>query len=279
MHLTTKQLREELELRGYTASTIQAYTFAVEKFAAFHRKPAAELTADDARAFLIYLTKERQVSFSFYNTHCSALRFLYDKVLELPNAVVRIPYRRRPKRLPVVLSPTEIKELCHHTPNLKQRCVLMTAYSGGLRVSEVCSLRVSDIDSKRMRIRIRAGKGRKERFVMLADSLLKHLRRYWRHYRPKVWLFPSADGKRPYATRSAQKVFSRAKGRAGIRKDATFHSLRHSFATHLLENGANLLYIQKLLGHSSLHSTQIYTRATTRGATAIRSPLDNLDLP
>ena len=113
---------------------------------------------------------------------------------------------------------------------------------------------------------------------MLSETLLELLRRYWRHHRPQVWLFPSEDGKRPYATRSAQKVFHRARKRAGIREGATFHSLRHSFATHLLESGANLLYIQKLLGHNSIHSTQIYTRVTMRGATAVRSPLDNLDL-
>ncbi len=278
MHRTTVAIIEELQSMGRSQSTVQAYAAATERFYKFHRKSPADLICKDAYDYLWDLYNVQKVSGSVYRTHLCALRFLYKYVLELSTDFGKVPREPRGKTLPVVLSQREITKIFEATTNLKHRTLMMTAYSGGLRVSEVCQLRVVDIDSELMHIHVRNGKGRKDRYVMLSESLLPKLREYYRVYRPKVWLFPSAKSERPLGASSAQRVFSRSRKKAGIRKPATFHSMRHSFATHLLEAGAELCYIQKLLGHASLNTTLIYTKVTTTGATKIRSPLDYLQL-
>ncbi len=278
MDRTTLAVIESLESLGRSRSTVKAYSAAVEKFYYHHRKSPADLTAEDAHDYLCDLYRIKKVSGAIYNTHLAALRFLYKNVLEASTDFGKIPHPKRGKTLPVVLGPREIEKIFQATTNLKHRTLLMTAYSGGLRVSEACHLRVFDIDSELMRIRVRNGKGRKDRYVMLSESLLPRLREYYKYYRPKVWLFISANGEKPLDVRTAQRVFMKSRKKAGIRKPATFHTLRHSFATHLLETGAELCYIQKLLGHASITTTQIYTKVTTTGATSIRSPLDHLRL-
>ncbi len=279
MHRTTSAVIEELESLGRSPHTVGAYSRAVEKFSCHHRKAPSDLTCEDANRFLCHLYRVKKVSGSVYHTHVWALRFLYKQVLELPPDFGKIPKHKKGKTLPVVLSPNETGSIFLAVDNLKHRTLLMTAYSGGLRVGEVCQLRVFDIDSELMHIRVRNGKGCKDRYVMLGESLLPPLRDHYRAYRPKVWLFPSAAGDRPLSTRTAQRVFTKAKKRAGIRKPASFHTLRHSFATHLLETGAELRYIQELLGHASIKTTEKYTKVTTTGATSIRSPLDYIPLP
>ena len=278
MHRTTSAIIEEMESLGRSRSTIKAYSAVIEKFYYHHRKSPADLTGEDAHHYLCHLFRVEEVSGSVYNTHLSALRFLYKNVLEISTDFGKIPRYKRGKTLPVVLSLKEIGRVIEVTDNLKHRTLLMTAYSGGLRVSEVCQLRVFDIDSELMRIRVRNGKGRKDRYVMLSESLLPPLREYYKAYRPKVWLFTSENGEKPLDVRTAQRVFKKSKRKAAIRKPASFHSMRHSFATHLLESGAELCYIQQLLGHASITTTQIYTKITTTGATSIRSPLDYLPL-
>ena len=279
MHRTTLAVIEELESLGRSPSTVKAYSAATERFYEYHRKSPADLTCEDAHNYLCHLSRVQKVSGAVYNANLYALRFLYKNVLEKSTDFGKVPHHKRGKTLPVTLSLNEMERIFEATDNLKHRTLLMTAYSGGLRVSEVCHLRVFDIDSELMRIRVRNGKGRKDRYVMLAQSILPRLREYYRAYRPKVWLFTSANGEKPLDVRTAQKVFIKSKKRAGIRKPASFHSMRHSFATHLLEAGAELCYIQELLGHASIKTTQIYTKITTTGATSIRSPLDHLSLP
>ncbi len=278
MHRTTSAIIEELESLGRSRTTVQAYSAVTERFYFYHRKSPADLTNEDAHDYLCDLFRVQKVSGSVYNTNLCALRFLYKNVLEKSTDFGKIPRQKRGKTLPVVMSLNEMGRVFEVTTNLKHRTLLMTAYSGGLRVGEVCRLQIFAIDSELMRIRVRNGKGRKDRYVMLAENLLLPLREYYKIYRPKVWLFTSANGEKPLATRTAQKVFARSKKKAGIRKPVSFHSMRHSFATHLLEAGADLSYIQALLGHASITTTQIYTKVTITGATSIRSPLDYLRL-
>jgi site-specific recombinase XerD len=185
---------------------------------------------------------------------------------------------KRPQQLPVVLSREEVSKLLQVTSNLKHKALLMAAYSAGLRVGEVVRLKVSDIDSRRMQIRVTAGKGAKDRYTLLAETALTVLRDYFRAYKPKDWLFP---GERPtdhLSERSAERIFERAKAGAGIQKPATFHTLRHSFATHLLEEGVDIRYFQELLGHGTVKTTERYTHVTRKGMERIKSPLDNLKL-
>lgn len=278
MHRTTSAIIEELQSLGRSRSTIKAYSAVTEQFYFFHRKSPADLTVEDAYNYLCHLFQVKKVSGAVYNTQLCALRFLYRNVLGMPADFGKIPRYKRGKTLPVVLSLNEMSRVIEVTENLKHRTLLMTAYSGGLRVGEVCQLRVFDIDSELMRIRVRNAKGRKDRYVMLSESLLPQLRSYYKAYRPKIWLFASANGERPLDVRTAQRVFKKSKKKAGIRKPASFHSMRFSFATHLLEAGAELCYIQELLGHASITTTQIYTKITITGATSVRSPLDYLPL-
>ncbi|MCP4897912.1 MAG: tyrosine-type recombinase/integrase [bacterium] len=278
MDRTTSAIIEELESLGRSKNTVEAYSRAVEKFSCHHRKPPSDLTCEDAYAYLCNLYRVEKVSGSVYHTHVCALRFLYKQVLEVPPDFGKIPRHKKGKTLPVVFSLNEVGSVIGVVDNLKHRTLLATAYSGGLRVGEVCRLRVFDIDSELMQIRVRNGKGCKDRYVMLSENLLPGLRDYYRAYRPKVWLFSSSAGDKPLDVRTAQRVFAAAKKKAGIRKPASFHTLRHSFATHLLEAGAELRHIQVLLGHSSIRTTEKYTRVTSTGATSIRSPLDYVPL-
>ena len=278
MHKTTSAIIEELESLSRSPATINAYSAATEKFYSYHRKSSADLTTEDGYDFLWHLFKVKKVSGSVYNTHLYALSFLYKNVLEKSLDFGKVPHHKRGKTLPVIMSLNEMRRLIEVTDNLKHRTLLMTSYSGGFRVSEVCQLRVLDIDSELMNIHVRNAKGGKDRYVMLSENLLPRLREYYRVYRPKVWLFTSANGEKPLDIRTAQRVFEKSKKKAGIRKPASFHSMRHSFATHLLEGGAELCHIQQLLGHASIKTTQIYAKVTTTGATSIRSPFDYLQL-
>ncbi|MCP4964514.1 MAG: tyrosine-type recombinase/integrase [bacterium] len=278
MHRTTYAVIDELESLGRSPSTISAYSKAVEDFSYHHRKAPSDLIGKDAHAYLCHLFRVKKVSGSVYHLHLCALRFLYKEVLELKPDFGKIPKHKKGKTLPVVFSLGEVGRVIESVDNLKHQTLIATAYAGGLRVSEVCRLQVPDIDSELMRIRIRNGKGCKDRYVMLSESLLPRLRTYYRAYRPKLWLFPSAAGDKPLDIRTAQRVFTTAKNKAGIQKPVSFHTLRHSFATHLLETGADLRYIQELLGHASIRTTQMYTKVTTTGATSIRSPLDYVPL-
>jgi integrase/recombinase XerD len=181
------------------------------------------------------------------------------------------------KTLPSVLSSEEVIEILKATENIKHRAILMTIYSAGLRISESINLKIRDIDSNRMQIRVEQGKGKVDRYTLLSEKTLLILRQYFKEYRPKVWLFEGLIKGEQYSTRSIQNIFQAAVKKAGITKDVSVHTLRHSFATHLLENGTDLRYIQNLLGHANSKTTEIYTHITTKGFDQIKSPLDKLD--
>jgi site-specific recombinase XerD len=265
----------ELRIRGLAESTRQSYLEKMRCFVRHFMRPPDELTVEDVKQYQLFLTKERRVSWSTFNVHVCAIRF-YRHVLPVTWEVDHIPYQKTGRRLPVVLSSEEVVALLDAATDLKHRAILMALYSGGLRASEAMHLRLEDIDSKRMMIRVAQGKGRKDRYVMLSEKLLATLRQYWSECRPDPWLFPGQDPSRPLTRESIAKLFARARHKAGIGKHVYPHTLRHSFATHLLERGVNIRVIQRLLGHRSLRSTEIYTHVAESYVRDTKSPLDDL---
>jgi site-specific recombinase XerD len=232
---------------------------------------------EDVEAYQRHLVTERKVGFSSFNQSTCALRFFYRTCLGKTDwTVARMPYQRKRRTLPEILSPEEIAAIFDACHNLKHKTLLMTSYSGGLRLGETLGLIPSDIDSARMMIRIEQGKGRKDRYVMLSEKLLAGLRGYWKAFRPVRWLFEGRTKGQPLSPSTAEKVFTAAAGRAGIKKGVSFHSLRHAFATHLLEGGTNIRVIQALLGHQWLTTTQLYTHVARTYVNATASPLDRL---
>ena len=224
------------------------------------------------------MIEQRRSSWSYYNQNLQALRFLYNVTLGRDWVLKHIVCPKRPKRLPVVLSGEELVRFFAAISSLKHRASLMTAYAAGLRVSEVAALRVEDIDSRRMVIHVREGKGSKDRYVMLSPKLLGLLRAYWKAARPRLWLFPGGNADRPITPSAVRKACQRAREAAGLGKHVTVHTLRHSFATHLLEAGTDLRTIQVLLGHHSPRTTAVYTHVSPAAVRATVSPLDRLDL-
>lgn len=269
-------MERELRIRGMAENTRKSYLEKMRCFVRHFMLAPDQLTAEDVKQYQLFLTKERRVTWSTFNVHVCAIRFFYRHVLPVAWNVEQIPYQRTGRRLPVVLSGEEVVALLNAVTNLKHRALLMTLYAAGLRTSEAVHLRLEDIDSQRGMIRIRQGKGRKDRYVMLSATLLETLRCYWRQQRPAPWLFPGSDPSRPLTRESVERVFVHAKEKAGIRKRVSPHSLRHAFATHLLERGVNIRVIQRLLGHRSLRSTEIYTHVAQSYVRDTPSPLDDL---
>jgi len=271
-----RRMIDDMTLRNLAPKTIQAYVRCVARLARhFHTSPD-RLGAEDVRAFLLHLLQERRVSPSYYNQARSALRFFYHVTLGRDDVADTIAPARQTRALPVVLSTGEVERFFAAIGPLKHRALLMTAYAAGLRVSEVTQLRVPDIDSARRVIRVRQGKGRKDRYVMLSPRLLEVLRTYWKAVRPHDFLFPGADPQRPISTASVRQACYRARLLAGMGKPVTVHTLRHSFATHLLEAGTDLRTIQVLLGHRSFNTTARYVHIATASLPSITSPLDRL---
>ena len=271
-----RRMIEDMELRNFAPGSITVYVRCVARFAEHFGSSPDRLGPEHVRDFLLHLIQERRVSWSYYNQHLQALRFLYNTTLGRDWVLRHITCPKRPQRLPVVLGPDELTHFLAAIPGLKHRALLMTAYAAGLRVSEVAALRVEDIDSQRMTIRIRQGKGRKDRYVMLSPRLLRLLRQYWKAARPRTWLFPGRDPDRPIAASTVIKLCRRAREAAGLEKRVTVHTLRHSFATHLLEAGTDLRSIQVLLGHESPRTTALYTHVSSASLRATVSPLDRL---
>lgn len=277
-----KLLADTLAAHGRSPRTQKTYTVMLRLFGRYLEQPFVDktidgVTPDDIEAYQRHLMTERKVGFSSFNQATCALRFFYRTCLgktEWP--IIRLPYQRKRRTLPEILSPEEVLAIFETCTNLKHRALLMTSYSGGLRLGETLALLPSDIDSKRMMIRVEQGKGRKDRYVMLSPTLLDELRVYFRAHRPLRWLFEGCRPGQPLAPSTAEKVFTAAAGRAGIRKGVSFHSLRHAFATHLLEGGTNLCVIQALLGHQSLATTQVYTHVARNYVNTTASPLDTL---
>jgi integrase/recombinase XerD len=279
--MTTLRQRmiDDLKVRNRSSRTIKTYVAQVANFARHFGRSPELLGPEEIRQYQVYLVEERHVSWSYFNQAVCALRFFYRHTLGHDWVVAHIPFPRQPRKLPVVLSQTEVIRLFDAIRSLKLRAMLMTAYAAGLRLSEVTHLQVSDIDSERMVIRVRQGKGQKDRYVMLSQKLLEVLRLYWRMERPTTWLFPSKSKEQPVNHSVVQRACHQAGLDAGLTKRATVRSLRHSFATHLLEAGTNIRIIQTLLGHSSVGTTQVYTNVSAKTVRATKSPLELLVYP
>lgn len=269
-------LERTLLARGRSEATVHSYRECLRRFARFAAKPLLRVSMEDLRAYQRHLAADRRVGFSAFNQSVSALRFLYRDCLERDWDFARLPVQRHPHALPEVLGPVEVRALLAACSNLKRRAVLMTAYGCGLRLSEALALRPEHVDPHRMVIRVEKGKGRRDRYVMLPRRLLATLRTYRRAYRPATWLFEGQVKGRPLSPKTIQTVFHRARRRAGIAKPVGFHSLRHSFATELLEDGVSLRSIQALLGHARLASTLLYTHLARTYLEDATSPLDRL---
>jgi len=269
-------MRTDLRIRNYAERTQEIYITRVAEMARhFERSPAA-LSHEEVREYLRYLKDEREVSRSVFAQVVGALRFVYRETLKRPEMVPYIPYPRQKRRHPVVLSPREVLRLLKSIPNVKHRTVAMVLYGAGLRISEALALELRDIDSSRMVITVRHGKGDMDRQVALSPVLLEALRTYWMAYRPGCCLFPGTDREKPMVCSTIQRALKAARLRAQIAKPAGPHVLRHSYATHLMEAGTDLRVIQTLLGHTSLRTTQIYTHVSTERLRMTRSPLDTL---
>jgi integrase/recombinase XerD len=269
---------EKLKLKRYSESTIRTYTGAFRDFINYYgKKDLQEISGEDIKTYLLYLVEKRKVSVSFQNQVINAIKFYFEKVLGGTRMnYITIDRPLREKALPSVLSEEEVIRIINSLSNVKHKAILLTIYSAGLRISELINLKIKDIDSNRKAIIIKGAKGKKDRNSILSEKLLLFLREYFKQYKPKVWLFEGQAGEQ-YSESSIQHVFRKACQDAKIMKKATVHTLRHSFATHLLERGTDLRYIQELLGHSSSKTTEIYTHITHKGMDQVKSPLDHLD--
>jgi site-specific recombinase XerD len=268
----------ELELARKSPKTIEAYVRAVAQLAAHYGRSPERISLEEVRDFLHHLITVRKLAFSSVNQKLAGMRFFYQHVLGRDEFTLRVPAKRS-GRLPEPLSRAEVARLIEATRNAKHRVLLMTCYAAGLRVGELVRLQPSDIHSERMLIRVREGKGRKDRDTLLSPRLLQELRAYWRADRPGDWLFPGSDRRGPMPIATAQRVYYTAKQRAAITHGHGIHTLRHSFATHLLEAGVDLPTIQRLLGHSSLSTTAKYLHVTSKHLSGTRGPLDLLRWP
>ncbi|NIN37401.1 MAG: tyrosine-type recombinase/integrase [Gammaproteobacteria bacterium] len=270
-----RRMIEDMTIRRFAPKTQQGYIRAVKEFAAFFGASPEQACFEDVRRYQLHLVSSG-MSASSINHRLTALRFLFQVTLRKPEVVARMPFVREPRKLPVVLSPEEVVRLLDAAPGLKYRAALSVAYGAGLRASEVVSLKVGDIDSARMVIRVEQGKGRKDRYVMLSAHLLQLLRAYWKEARPQGWLFPGRDPVNPLTTRSLNRVCHAAAQAAEIDKRVSLHTLRHSFATHLLEQKIDVRVIQVLLGHKKLDTTARYASVATRTLRDVESPLEHL---
>jgi site-specific recombinase XerD len=276
-----ERMLDDLRLKGYREITQSCYLRCVQRFADYHRRSPAVMGEREIRDFLLHLVEEKGLAPATHCMHVAALKFFYRVTLRRPQEVETIPYPRVPKRLPDILTGTEVERLLSCVTSIKYRAICSVAYAAGLRISEVCALRAADIDSGRGLIHVREGKGGKAREVMLSERLLGLLREYWRIVRPPdEWLFPSnGSAHRHVHDRTVRTALYQAARAARLKKRVTPHLLRHTFATHLLETGVDMRTIQLLLGHSSFKSTQRYARVQAEYLRRVKSPLDLLGKP
>jgi integrase/recombinase XerD len=270
-----QRLIDDMTARRFSEATRTDYVRHVRTFAAFLGRSPDTATSDDLRRFQLHMAQQ-QVSPWSINAAIAALRFFFTVTLERPDLVRPLRIVNEPRKAPVVLSQEEVARLLEAAPGLKYKAALSVAYGAGLRVSEVATLKVSDIDSGRMTLRVEQGKGQRDRYVMLSPQLLELLRDWWRAARPQVWLFPGQNPINPMTPRQLNRAVTAAKDLAGIAKRVSPHTLRHSFATHLLEQGVDIRVIQVLLGHAKLETTALYTRVAVNTVRDIKSPLERL---
>jgi site-specific recombinase XerD len=266
----------DLRLAGYSASTRKIYLLYAKLFTKYHMQPPAEMGEEEIRQYLLHMVEEKKISHETYRQIRAALLFLYRVTLKRETEVDHLPVRRKKRKLPVVLSGTEVERVLDAVRSPKYRAILMAQYAGGLRISEACRLRPEDIDSKRRVIHVRAGKGGRDRYTVLSERFLVYLRDYYRKYRPDGWLFAGQTAGGHASPETARRVFHAAIATVGLSKRITPHALRHCFATHLLESGVDLAVIQSLLGHGSLRATEVYTHISVEHIGRVNSPLDLL---
>ena len=275
METYKEQMQRDMALRNLSPKTQLLYHREARELEEYFNKPPDLLSVDDVKAFLLSIVHDRKLSQSTLKISYSALRFLYETTLGKKWVMDKIPYPKTTRALPRVLSKSDIQKIFAATVTLKQKAMLMMTYSAGLRVSETARLKITDIDSGQMLIRVNHAKGNKDRHTLLSQVALETLREYWKEWRPKDWLFPKdTNPAEPVPTDTIQTAFKRAKQQAGIIKPASCHTLRHSFATHLLEAGVDPHTIQLLLGHSDIRSTTVYLHVSKKSISRIVSPLD-----
>ena len=270
-----QRMIDDMRARRFSEDTQRDYVRNVRNFAAFLGQSPDTATKEDLRRFRLHMAQQ-QISPGSINAAIAALRFFFTVTLERPDLVRPLRIVTEPRRAPVVLSQEEVARLLEAAPGLKYKAALSVAYGAGLRVSEVANLKVSDIDSQRMTLRVEQGKGQRDRYVMLSPQLLELLRDWWQAARPQVWLFPGQNPINPMTPRQLNRAVTAAKDLAGITKRVSPHTLRHSFATHLLEQGVDIRVIQVLLGHAKLETTALYTRVAVNTVRDIKSPLERL---
>lgn len=269
---------QKLQIMRYSPNTIKHYCDLFEEFINFYPgKKVDEITEPEIVAYTRYLVVERGIGASYQNQAINAIKFYYEKVLGGQRKLYQLQRPQKEQKLPIVLNEQEVKRILQASTNTKHRALLTLCYSTGMRLSELINLKIKDIDSINMQVWIRGGKGKKDRFSLLSHKALDLLREYFKEYQPKEYLFEGQRGG-PYSARSTQQVLTNACIKAQIKKEVSIHSLRHSFATHMLEHGTDIRYIQALLGHKSSKTTEIYTHITTKGMDKIKSPLDHLDI-
>ncbi len=268
------QMLVDLQLCGAKPRTQKTYLREAENLAKYFNRSPAELGEDELKEYMLYLMRERHLSEGTFRFYVAALKFLYRTTLKREWVVEKIKCPRRERKLPVVLDLSEVESIFSVTKNLKHKAMLMITYSSGLRVSETARLKMTDIDSKRMMVKISQGKGGKDRYSILSQTTLEHLRQYWKKYRPTEWLFEGQKKDDHITSHSIQLMFYAAKKRAGITKPVSVHTLRHSFATHLIEAGTSLHHVQLLLGHRSPTTTTVYLHVSRLNLAQVISPLD-----
>ena len=272
-----KRMLEDMQLRNFTPETQRNYQHHITGLARFYMTSPDQIGLEEVREYQVYLINERRQSPQAVNQFVSAAKFFYNVTLETLWPEAALVRARVPRKLPTILSPEEVALFFDYVPSLRYRAALMTAYGAGLRVSEVVALKVADVDSQRMLLRVEQGKGNKDRYAMLPERLLHVLRIWWRAARPPFWMFPSWRQGRHMNCGALQLACREAARRAGLTKRVTVHTLRHSFATHLLEQGSDIRIIQALLGHSNIQTTAHYTGVSSRLISQTRSPLDQFD--
>jgi site-specific recombinase XerD len=273
-----RRMDEAMVLRGFSLRTREAYLACVMGLARYYHCAPDRLDADRIQAYLLYLITERKLAYASVNQAACAIRFLLGRVLGREALALEVPMAKVPQRLPQVLSRDEVGRLIAAATSLRARTVLMTTYATGLRVSELCALKPADIESApdRMCLKVRAAKGGRERYTLLSPRLLQALREYWRAYRPRSWLFPNGAADGPMAIRTAQRIYWASRDAAGLAAAGGIHTLRHAFATHLLEAGVDIHTIQRLLGHGHVGTTMRYFHLARSRLTGTASPLDLL---
>lgn len=270
-----EQMKTDLVLKGYSPHTTRAYLYCIRNFAKYFMRSPAEMGETEIRKFMLHLAQDRKVSAFSQSTHVNALKFLYRITLQHPQVVERLPHPKRPMTLPQILTMQETLSFFAAIKSAKYKALLGIIYGAGLRISEACALKPTDIDSQRMLIHVRRGKGSKDRYVLLGETMLTLLREYYQNARRKGdYLFPGQKPQNPLTPAAIRKVLKKVAAKAGLSKKITPHTLRHSFATHLLETGYDLRVVQTLLGHTSIQTTQRYTHVTDRLLSLTRSPLD-----